>query len=63
VLRRLTLERDEEAVTVWKTEVWPDIKAPRATWAIIPSRDIPTRDRGDRWLRPGLAREMDLLRL
>jgi transposase len=30
---RQALERDEEAVAVWKAEVWPDIKAPRATWA------------------------------
>src|SRR5690242_2840647 len=30
---RRAMERDEEAVAVWKAEVWPDIKAPRATWA------------------------------
>jgi putative transposase len=30
---RQAMERDEEAVAVWKAEVWPDIKAPRATWA------------------------------
>jgi transposase len=30
---RQAMERDEDAVTVWKAEVWPDIKAPRATWA------------------------------
>jgi transposase len=30
---RQALERDEEAVAVRKAEVWPDIKAPRATWA------------------------------
>ncbi len=30
---RQALERDEDAVAVWKAEVWPDIKAPRATWA------------------------------
>jgi putative transposase len=30
---RQALERDEEAVAVWKAEVWPDIKALRATWA------------------------------
>lgn len=30
---RRALERDEEAIAVWKAEVWPDIKAPRATWA------------------------------
>jgi len=30
---RQALERDEEAVAVWKAEVWPDIKEWRATWA------------------------------
>ena len=25
--------RDEEAVAVWKAEVWPEIKGWRATWA------------------------------
>jgi transposase len=30
---RQALERDEEAVAVWKAEAWPEIKAPRATWA------------------------------
>jgi transposase len=30
---RQALERDDEAVAVWKAEVWPDIKARRATWA------------------------------
>jgi putative transposase len=30
---RRALERDEEAIAVWKAEVWPDIKGPRATWA------------------------------
>ena len=30
---RQAMERDDEAVTVWKAEVWPDIKARRATWA------------------------------
>ncbi len=29
---RPAMERDEDAVAVWKAEVWPDI-APRATWA------------------------------
>jgi transposase len=31
---RQAMERDEDAVAVWKAEVWPDIKAPRATWAL-----------------------------
>jgi hypothetical protein len=30
---RQALERDDEAVTVWKDQVWPDIKGPRVTWA------------------------------
>jgi len=30
---RRALELDEEAIAVWKAEVWPDMKAPRATWA------------------------------
>ena len=30
---RQSMERDEEAVAAWKDQVWPQIKAPRATWA------------------------------
>src|SRR5438045_1761510 len=30
---RQAMERDEAAVAVWKAEVWPQLKAPRATWA------------------------------
>jgi putative transposase len=30
---RQAMERDEEAVAVWKAGVWPGIKARRATWA------------------------------
>nr|WP_131770386.1 winged helix-turn-helix domain-containing protein [Candidatus Protofrankia californiensis] len=30
---RRAIERDEQAVQVWKAEVWPRIKAPRRTWA------------------------------
>jgi transposase len=30
---RQALERDEDAVAVWRAEVWPQIKVPRATWA------------------------------
>jgi putative transposase len=29
---RRAVERDEDAIEVWKAGVWPDIKAPRATW-------------------------------
>ena len=38
---RQAMERDEEAVAVWKAGVWPDIKALRATWA--PSSTSRTR--------------------
>jgi transposase len=31
-VRRAT-ERDEEAVAAWKDQVWPQVKAPHATWA------------------------------
>jgi len=30
---RQAMERDDEAVAVWKDQVWPDIKAPHVTWA------------------------------
>src|ERR1700756_3330641 len=30
---RQALERDEEAIAVWKAGVWPEIKGWRATWA------------------------------
>ena len=30
---RQAMERDDEAVAVWKAEVWPQIKGRRATWA------------------------------
>jgi putative transposase len=30
---RQAMERDDEAVAVWKAEVWPDIKRPHVTWA------------------------------
>jgi putative transposase len=30
---RQAMERDEEAVAVWKDQVWPEIKEWRATWA------------------------------
>ena len=30
---RQAMERDDAAVAVWKDQVWPDIKGPRATWA------------------------------
>ena len=30
---RQAMERDEAAIAVWKAEVWPEIKAPPATWA------------------------------
>lgn len=30
---RGAIERDEEAIEVWKTGVWPQVKEPRRTWA------------------------------
>jgi transposase len=30
---RQAMERDEDAIAVWKSEVWPEIKGPRAAWA------------------------------
>jgi transposase len=30
---RQAIERDEDAVAVWKDQVWPEIKGLRATWA------------------------------
>ena len=31
---RQAMERDDEAVAVWKAEVWPQIKVLRGTWAL-----------------------------
>ena len=36
---RQALERNEDAVAVWKAEVWPDIKGWRATWAPTSASD------------------------
>ncbi|MGW2311834.1 winged helix-turn-helix domain-containing protein [Actinomadura luteofluorescens] len=30
---RRAIERDDQAVEVWKAQVWPQVEAPRATWA------------------------------
>jgi putative transposase len=30
---RRAVERDENAIEVWKEQVWPRVKAPRRTWA------------------------------
>jgi transposase len=30
---RQAIEGDEQAIEVWKTRVWPQVKAPRRTWA------------------------------
>ncbi len=49
---RQALERDEEAVAVWKAEVWPEIKGWRVTWA--PSSA--SRTRQARGLRPPKGR-------
>ncbi len=42
---RQAMERDDAAVAVWKAEVWPGIKALRATWA--PSSASRTRQARD----------------
>lgn len=59
VLVRRALERDEEAIEVWKAEVWSEVKGPRPTWAprsvsrtmrafdTTRSRDSPTALRRD----------------
>lgn len=41
---RRALERDEEAIEVWKEEVWPQLKGSRRTWApTSASRTRPAR--------------------
>jgi hypothetical protein len=30
---RRAIERDEQAIAVWKERVWPQVEAPRRTWA------------------------------
>lgn len=30
---RRAIERDDEAIEVWKAEVWPQVEGPRRTWA------------------------------
>jgi transposase len=42
---RQAMERDDQAVAVWKAEVWPRLKARRATWA--PSSASRTRQARD----------------
>ena len=42
---RQAMERDDEAVAVWKAEVWPQIKGLRVTWA--PSSASRTRQARD----------------
>jgi transposase len=38
---RRAIERDDQAVEVWKRQVWPQVEAPRATWA--PGSASPTK--------------------
>lgn len=41
---RRAIERDDEAVEVWKAEVWPQVKGPRPAWApTSASRTRPAR--------------------
>ena len=49
---RRAIERDDEAIAVWKDEVWPRIKAPRRTWAPT-SASRTRRVRGRRRDAPG----------
>jgi transposase len=51
---RQALERDEEAVAVWKAEVWPEIKEWRATWAPRGARPV-VKVRGAGGGRVGIA--------
>jgi hypothetical protein len=52
---RQAIERDEAAIAMWKAEVWPEIKAPPATWAPTSvSRTRPGRGCGRRRDAPEL---------
>ncbi|MGP4029918.1 winged helix-turn-helix domain-containing protein [Actinomadura sp. 3N407] len=38
---RRAIERDDQAIEVWKRQVWPQVETPRATWA--PGSASPTK--------------------
>ena len=41
---RQAVERDEERITAWREETWPQIKRPRRTWAPgLSSKTSPAR--------------------
>lgn len=51
---RRAIERDDEQVEVWKAEVWPQVKAPRRTWAPRGMRPV-VRVRGSNRGRVNIA--------
>src|SRR4051812_24051221 len=51
---RRAAERNEQRITAWREETWPEIKRPRRTWAPgWPSRTSPARGSGRRRDEPG----------
>src|SRR4051795_8484154 len=51
---RQAAERDEEQITAWRKETWPQIKRPRRTWAPgWSSKTNPARGSGRRRAAPG----------
>ena len=53
---RQAAERNEEQITVWREETWPEIKEPRRTWAPgWSSKTSPARGSGRRRVAPGAA--------
>ncbi|MGI5201390.1 winged helix-turn-helix domain-containing protein [Spirillospora sp. CA-108201] len=53
---RRAIERDEQAVEVWKTRVWPQVEPPRATWGPgSASKTRPVRGSGRPKVAPGAA--------
>nr|WP_272499269.1 winged helix-turn-helix domain-containing protein [Actinomadura litoris] len=53
---RRAVQRDDQAVIAWKQEVWPQVEAPRATWAPgSVSRTRPVKGSGRPTDVPGAA--------
>ena len=53
---RQAVERDDERITVWREETWPQIKRPRRTWAPgWSSKTSPARGSGRPRDAPGVA--------